>query len=43
MAGFGSAVAKMLIDSLEKGETLVDSTYVPCELIIRKSCGPKAT
>jgi DNA-binding LacI/PurR family transcriptional regulator len=43
MADIGSAVAKMLIDSLEKGETLVDSTYVPCELIIRKSCGPKAT
>mgnify|MGYP000949119999 CR=1 FL=1 len=43
MADIGSTAAKMLIDSLEHGETLIDSTYVPCQLIVRKSCGARAT
>ncbi|HKM42573.1 MAG TPA: LacI family DNA-binding transcriptional regulator [Limnochordia bacterium] len=38
MAEIGSAAAKMLIDCLEYGEALTDSMYVPCELVVRKSC-----
>lgn len=38
MADIGAAAAKMLIDCVEHGETLIDSAYVPCQLIIRDSC-----
>lgn len=38
MAEIGSTAAKMLIDCVERGETLIDSAYVPCKLIIRGSC-----
>lgn len=40
MAEIGATAAQMLIDCVEWGETLVDSAYVPCQLIFRESCGP---
>jgi LacI family transcriptional regulator len=42
MAEIGATAAQMLIDCVEWGETLVDSAYVPCQLIFRESCGPAA-
>ncbi len=39
MAEIGSTAAKMLIDCLEHGDSLMDSVYVPCQLIVRESCG----
>jgi LacI family transcriptional regulator len=38
MADIGSAAAQMLIDCLEHGEALMDSTYVPCQFVVRDSC-----
>jgi len=38
MADIGSAAAQMLIDCLEHGDALIDSTYVPCQFVIRESC-----
>lgn len=37
----GSTAARMLIECLEEESSLIDSTSVQCELIVRQSCGPR--
>lgn len=44
MAEIGSAAVEMVVNCLEDNETDQQSVFVPCELIIRNSCGgPKNT